>query len=173
MKVIKTLHMAHLFHKVSLFFTVISEHINTFPFWHQFRPSRNPALHSKPFTNRHFHFLTTVQSRTSQVFLKRPKRPLLQGVILRHDNATPHSARWTRTGVAAVASLQISGTSTLLLRRSLSPQLIRNWKWLFVNGCEYNGPICTVMGFLNSSRNETNALSWAGTVLKNNDTSRR
>jgi hypothetical protein len=40
--------------------------------------------------NSHFHFLTTVKLETSHILLQQ------QGVILKHDNAAPHSTHWTQ-----------------------------------------------------------------------------
>jgi len=41
------------------------------------------------------------------------------------------------------------------VRESTDSTVIRNWKWLFVNGCEYESPIYTAQEFLNSCQDWT------------------
>lgn len=102
--------------KYDLFFIIILECIDAFaPFWHEFKNSitvKIRLVHLHPFTNSYFKLLITVELVTSQVWLEQLQISLLQGVILRHDDANPRSARWTR--VDAVISLGACGPSILL-----------------------------------------------------------
>jgi hypothetical protein len=63
------------FIEVSLFLSIIPEHIDAFsPFGHGFKNSvaaQIVLLHSQPFTNSHLHFFITVESATSQMLLQR------------------------------------------------------------------------------------------------------
>jgi hypothetical protein len=65
-----------------------------------------------------------------------------------------HFGRWSDTW----------GTSPI-------PLLIRKWKRLFVNGCEYNSHISTATKFLNPCQHETNTSVCTGSWKKNDDTS--
>jgi hypothetical protein len=64
--------------EVSLFFNIISEHIDAFvPSLHGDKNCvavEVGLLHSQPFTSSHLHVLIVVESATSQVLVQRPKQ---------------------------------------------------------------------------------------------------
>jgi hypothetical protein len=49
---------------------------------------------------------------------------------------------------------------------------MKKYEWLFVNGCECKSPVFTMMKFLNSLQDGTDASICLGIMLKNNDASR-
>jgi len=141
--------------KISLFFSIILEHIDYFPTCKEFKTSFSVEiglLHSPPFLNSCFQLHTVVQPTVSHVLLQHPNWYVASMTVQPHLSLRHRSFPFI--------SLGSSGTFTLLfglLKQQMKGCQFHNNEEVEMASCECRRVINTVMKFLNFYQGWTHA----------------